>query len=111
MAKRDQHGPREGQGNITWADVAALQRQMAKHLGLTVVLSMQTPPPGYADNTLWVCVSAHTPESTDWVTAKHRCSGPWPNRQSSTLAGQFVRLLHQLDHVAWRQTQLSEGED
>lgn len=110
MAKYGNHGPKTERGNITWGDVARLQRELARHLGLTVVLSLQECPPGYSEETLWVCVSAHEPSSTDWVTAKHRCSGPWPNRQSSTLAGQYVRLMHQLDHVAWRQAQLPEGE-
>lgn len=110
MAKRDQHGPKGGATSTTWADVAVLQRQLADHLGLTVVLSLQTCPPGYSESTMWACVSAHEPSSTDWVTAKHRVSGPWPNRQSATLAGQFIRLMHQMDHMAWHQAQLLEGE-
>jgi len=108
--KRDQHGPRKGQGHLSWEDVARLQTEMQAHLGMRVQVRIGTHEERLKDNVLQVSVEAYDWEDQPWSKYKHRVVSLWPNTMSSTMPGLVVRLLHQLDHVAWHQAQLLPGE-
>lgn len=106
--KRDQHGPKSKGDNITWQDVWVLQRQMQSHLGMRVdILIASDWVEGGYDYTR-VAVRAFIWEEP-WVKPRHQVSALWEKRQVSTMTGLVVRLLHQLDHVAWHQAQLEDA--
>lgn len=103
--KRDQHGPKSKGDNITWQDVLVLQRQMQQHLGMRVdIMIGSAEQPGEEEYTR-VEVRAFD-WGQPWIKPRHKVSGLWETRQVATMTGLIVRLLHQLDHVAWHQAQL-----
>lgn len=108
--KRDQHGPKAKEGNISWADVARLQAELQAHLGMRVCLMIETDEQTALDHTLRVRAAAFLWELGWHTEPKHQVISRWPNTMSSTVPGLMVRLMHQLDHVAWHQSQLRERE-
>lgn len=103
--KRDQHGPKAKGDNITWNDVWVLQRQMQQHLGMRVDIHIYSEEQPDGRDLTRVDVRAFAWESA-WDKPKHRVSSLWETRQVATMTGLVVRLLHQLDHVAWHQSRL-----
>lgn len=103
--KRDQHGPKAKGDNITWQDVWVLQRQMQTHLAMRVDIHIHTE--GDASDQAYTRVDVRAFDwGEPWIKPKHRVSSLWETRQVATMTGLIVRLLHQLDHVAWHQAQL-----
>lgn len=110
MAKYGNHGPKTEKSSITWTDAHHLLVQMQQHLGMHVRVVMTTEVPESLSDHLMVWVEAY--EWDKWLTGKptHRVKSYWPQQMSKTVPGLVVRLLHQLDHMAWSQAQLPEGE-
>lgn len=109
--KRDQHGPKAKGDNITWQDCTRLLREMQGHLGMRVDIHIFTEGGSSGGEYTRIEVRAFEWEEP-WVKPKHLVSGLWEMRQVSTMTGYIVRLLHQLDHVAWHQAAFpTEGKD
>jgi len=106
--KRDQHGPKAKGDNITWQDVWVLQRQMQTHLGMRVDILIASDWAEAGSDYTRVAVRAF-PWEDAWVKPRHQVSALWEKRQVATMTGLVVRLLHQLDHVAWHQARLEEA--
>jgi len=105
---RDQHGPKAKGDNISWQDVTVLLRQMQTHMGMRVDIHIFLEGEQAEGEYTRIEVRAFN-WTAPWINPKHKVSGLWETRNVATMTGYIVRLLHQLDHVAWHQTRLEDA--